>query len=68
MMITMAKRGRELSDRCRLLRAHSSNRSSSDWMIGDLELGGWKYQRVAPIRDDWIESQWRAVVAKLLKV
>jgi len=24
--------------------------------------------RVAPIGDDWIESYWRAVVGKLLKV
>ena len=47
---------------------HSSNGSRSDWMIGEFELGGWKYKRVARIGDDWIESHWRAVVAKLLKV
>jgi hypothetical protein len=47
---------------------HSSNGSRSDWMIGEFELGGWKYKRVAPIGDDWIESYWRAVVSKLLKV
>ena len=46
---------------------HSSNRSRSDWMIGEFELGRWKYARVAPIGDDWIESHWRATVAKLLK-
>src|SRR5262245_29632381 len=35
---------------------HSSNGSRSDWMIGEFELGGWEYRRVAPIGDDWIES------------
>ena len=44
----------------------SSNTSRSDWMIGEFELGGWKYARVAPIGDDWIESHWRATVTKLL--
>jgi hypothetical protein len=47
---------------------HSSNRSRSDWMIGEFELGGWNYRRVAPIGDDWIESYWRAVVAELLNL
>jgi len=37
-------------------------------MIGEFELGGWNYRRVAPIGDDWIESYWRAVVAELLNV
>jgi hypothetical protein len=46
---------------------HSSNGSRSDWMIGEFELGGWKYKRVAPIGDDWIESYWRTVVVKLLR-
>jgi hypothetical protein len=46
---------------------HSSNRTRSDWMIGEFDLGGWKYKRVAPIGDDWIESHWRSEVAKLLK-
>jgi hypothetical protein len=46
---------------------HSSNGTRSDWMVGELELGGWNYQRVAPIGDDWIEAYWRVVVAKLLK-
>jgi hypothetical protein len=45
---------------------HSSNGSRSDWMIGEFELGGWKYRRVAPIGDDWIESYWGAVVRMLL--
>ena len=27
---------------------HSSNGTRSDWMIGEFELGGWTYKRVAP--------------------
>lgn len=47
---------------------HTSNRWRSDWMIGEFELGGWRYKRVAPIGDDWIESHWRPVVSMLLKL
>jgi hypothetical protein len=36
-------------------------------MIGEFELGGGRYKRVAPIGEDWIESYWRVVVRKLLK-
>ena len=45
---------------------HSSNGTRSDWMIGEFELGGGTYKRVAPIGDDWIEAYWRVVVGKLL--
>jgi hypothetical protein len=44
---------------------HSSNGTRAQWMIGELELGGWNYRRVAPIGDDWIEAYWRVVVGKL---
>ncbi len=37
-------------------------------MVGEFELGGWRYKRVAPIGDDWIEAYWRDVVRKLLKL
>src|SRR5262249_32578964 len=30
---------------------HSSNGTRAEWMIGELELGGWNYKRVAPIGD-----------------
>jgi hypothetical protein len=46
---------------------HTSNGPRSDWMIGEFELGEWRYNRVAPIGDDWIEAYWRVVVRKLLK-
>lgn len=46
---------------------HTSNGPRSDWMIGEFELGGWEYRRVAPIGDDWIEAYWRVVARKLLK-
>jgi hypothetical protein len=45
---------------------HSSNGTRAQWMIGEFELGGWNYKRVAPIGDDWIEAYWRVVVGKLL--
>lgn len=46
---------------------HSSNGTRSDWMIGEFELGGWEYRRVAPLGDDWIESYWGSVVRDFLK-
>ena len=45
---------------------HSSNIPRAQWMLGDFELGGWDVRRVAPIGDDWIEVDWRLMVAKLL--
>jgi hypothetical protein len=42
---------------------HSSNGTRSDWMVGELDLGGWRYKRVAPLGEDWIEAYW-AVVAR----
>jgi hypothetical protein len=46
---------------------HTSNRQRADWMVGDLELAGWKYRRVAPLGDDWIEQSWRRVARRLLR-
>jgi CheY-like chemotaxis protein len=46
---------------------HSSNRDRTVWMAGELELAGWKYWRVAPLGDDWIEAYWAAVARKLLR-
>jgi hypothetical protein len=45
---------------------HSSNSERSAWMAGEFELAGWRYWRVAPLGDDWIESDWRLVVEHLL--
>jgi hypothetical protein len=45
---------------------HTSNGTRADWMVGEFELGGWNYTRVAPIGDDWIEAYWRVVVERLL--
>ncbi len=44
---------------------HSSNVDRVKWMMGDLELGGWKYKTVAPISGDWIENNWLFCVNKL---
>jgi hypothetical protein len=46
---------------------HSSNSERSSWMSGEFELAGWRHWRVAPIGDDWIESDWRQVVRELLR-
>jgi len=45
---------------------HSSNSERSAWMAGEFDLSGWRYWRVAPLGDDWIESDWRLVVEQLL--
>jgi hypothetical protein len=46
---------------------HTSNRQRSDWMAGEFELAGWRYHRVAPLGDDWIEEHWRPVAMRLLR-
>jgi hypothetical protein len=45
---------------------HSSNSERASWMAGEFDLAGWRHWRVAPIGDDWIESDWRQVVRLLL--
>jgi hypothetical protein len=45
---------------------HSSNSERSAWMAGEFDLAGWRHWRVAPLGDDWIESDWRLVVEGLL--
>jgi hypothetical protein len=45
---------------------HSSNSERSAWMAGEFDLAAWRHWRVAPLGDDWIESDWRLVVERLL--
>jgi hypothetical protein len=45
---------------------HSSNGERSSWMGGEFDLAGWRHWRVAPLGDDWIETDWRRVVCRLL--
>ncbi len=45
---------------------HSSNGERSGWMAGEFDLAGWPHWRVAPLGDDWIESDWRRLVRRLL--
>jgi hypothetical protein len=45
---------------------HTSNGERARWMCGEFELGGWKYYRVPPLGDDWIERDWRRMVRRLL--
>jgi hypothetical protein len=46
---------------------HTSNGERATWMCGEFELGGWKYHRVPPLGDDWIERDWQQVVRQLLR-
>jgi hypothetical protein len=45
---------------------HSSNAERAQWMIGEFELAGWQFERVAPLGDDWLEAYWRVVAAELI--
>jgi CheY-like chemotaxis protein len=46
---------------------HTSNGERGTWMEGEFDLGGWKYSRISPLGDDWIEQDWRRLVRRLLK-
>jgi hypothetical protein len=46
---------------------HSSNGDRASWMAGEFDLAGWRHWRVVPFGDDWIESDWRRLVRRLLK-
>jgi hypothetical protein len=46
---------------------HSSNGERSAWMAGEFDLAGWHHWRVAPLGDDWIDSDWHQVVAAILR-
>jgi hypothetical protein len=46
---------------------HTSNGQRATWMEGEFELAGWRYWRVAPLGDDWVEVDWRRRVKRLLK-
>ena len=46
---------------------HTSNGERSVWMEGEFDLAGWRTVRVAPIGDDWIETDWSRAVRRLLR-
>jgi rhodanese-related sulfurtransferase len=46
---------------------HTSNGRRGDAMAGELELAGWRYFRVLPVGDDWIEHDWYRVVRRALR-
>ncbi|MBX7103068.1 MAG: hypothetical protein K1X57_03255 [Gemmataceae bacterium] len=46
---------------------HSSNGERSSWMAGAFDLEGWQHFRVLPVGEDWIESDWRRLVRRLLR-
>jgi len=46
---------------------HTSNAERGTWMEGEFDLGGWKFHRIAPLGDNWIEQDWGRLVRRLLK-
>ncbi len=46
---------------------HTSNSPRAQWMAGACDLAGWRHYRVAPLGDDWIETDRRMVARRLLK-
>jgi hypothetical protein len=46
---------------------HTSNFERSRLMACEFQQAGWPSLRVAPLGDDWIESDWSRAVKKLLK-
>lgn len=46
---------------------HTSNSPRAQWMAGACDLAGWNHYRVAPLGDDWIETDWRYVIRRLIK-
>ena len=46
---------------------HSTNYVCARWMDGEFELEGWPHQRIAPVGDDWIETEWRYAVLEMLQ-
>jgi hypothetical protein len=46
---------------------HTSNGVRGDAMEGEFELAGWRFRRVMPLGDDWIEVDWYRGVRALLR-
>jgi len=47
---------------------HSSNGDRVRWMIGDLDLSGWRHWRAVPFGENWIEAHWSQVVRDALEL
>jgi hypothetical protein len=43
---------------------HTSNGERGTWMEGALARAGWRYERVYPFGNDWIESRWAAALRR----
>ena len=64
--------GREVSaflvtqpPRCPAL-IHSTNHQAADSMMFSMRDAGWSVARIAPIGDDWIESDWYPVALEMI--
>jgi hypothetical protein len=56
----------ELIPCCRVI-VHTSNGERGDWMVAELERGGWRYERVYPVGEDWIAGEWAAALRRCLE-
>jgi hypothetical protein len=46
---------------------HTSNGDRGTWMEGALSRAGWRFDRVYPFEDDWIEKQWAPLLRRRLR-
>lgn len=61
--LEVAKHLGTLSPGCPVV-IHTSNGVRGEAMEGELELAGWRFHRVYPLGDDWIEVDWLAAVRR----
>ena len=45
---------------------HSTNAHAADSMMFSMRDAGWNVDRIAPIGDDWIESDWYPVASEIV--
>ena len=55
----------ELEPCCAII-VHTSNGERGDWMVAELERGGWQWERVYPDGEGWIGGEWAAALGRCL--
>jgi hypothetical protein len=64
--LDVAKHLADLPPGCSVL-VHTSNGVRGDAMVGELQLAGWRHDRVYPLGDDWIEVDWYRTARRLMR-
>jgi hypothetical protein len=62
----VAKLLAELIPCCPIL-IHTSNAERGTWMAAELARAGWALDLVHPFADDWIETEWAALLLRRLQ-